>query len=108
MLHRLDTPQKLSAEAHVGGSEDVPEYLKVDVREAQIASLWLSMYESLQTCTNTGIQVLIDGLQSKLELTLTKGTVISWNKKANCWAIRPTSGPAILLHIRKWLPISPH
>ena len=107
MLPRLDNLQKLSAEAYVGVSEDVPEYLEVDVREAQIASLRLSIYESLQTYTKVGIHVLIDGLKSKPELNLTTGTVVSWNKKAERWAIQPTTGPAILLHIRNLLPIFP-
>ncbi|CAB9506837.1 expressed unknown protein [Seminavis robusta] len=75
--------------------------------EASEVDLRQSIYESLRQLIKPGMDVLIDGLQSKPELNLTTGKVVSWSKQTKRWAVKPGDGKAILLRAQCLLPIFP-
>lgn len=83
------------------------EQITLTVREAQIMSLRSSIYASLQSFMKPSMKVLIDGINSRSELNATIGTVLSWKKSKERWAVKPFDGKAILLRTQNLLPIFP-
>ncbi len=91
------------------GVEDQPEaeQFKLTMHATQILELRSSIYASLQSFIKPSMKVLIDGIKSRSELNLTIGTVLSWKKSKDRWAVKPFDGTAILLRPQNILPIFP-